>query len=447
MSQLLKHRSRAATGAATFFVIAGSLALSACVASSATLPDDAVDQHVPIAGSAAACVASPDAVVTSADTQSVDPVSTDQAAKFEAASRAVFEQVREFAPGVIVAVRGPGGTWEQAFGDADLAAREPATTDMHQRIASITKTFVGTLVLQLAAEGKLALDDPIDNYVPHVPNGTRISLRQLITMSSGIPNYSDDESWGLRFLGDPGAPWTADDLLSYTWHMPASFPPGTNMEYSNSNFVLLGLTIEQVEGKPLQQVLEERILEPLELASTSYPTDTAMPAPYLTGYTIAATVTAAASSTPTWLDATEWHPSSAGAAGAMISTVDDLLTWGRALGTGQGLLPEETQRERLRSFSSASLAPGEFYGQALMCRDGWIGHSGNLPGYNSMVRYHPDIDTTIVVAATGLDATGTPPRVVVIEEMTAALAEVAGAPFAAEVIPEELQVQGLIPRL
>jgi D-alanyl-D-alanine carboxypeptidase len=89
----------------------------------------------------------------------------------------------------------------------------------------VTKSFVGTVILQLAEEGRLSLDDPIDDYVADAPNGTRITLRQLITMTSGLGNYSDDDAWGLAVLGDLEAEWTPEQLLAYSWSMPTSFAP------------------------------------------------------------------------------------------------------------------------------------------------------------------------------------------------------------------------------
>ncbi|MEO6828123.1 MAG: serine hydrolase domain-containing protein, partial [Microbacteriaceae bacterium] len=366
-------------------------------------------------------------------------------AQYDAAVAAVFDDVRVSAPAVIVGVRSPKGTWTKAYGVADLATGAMATPQMHQRIASITKTFVGTVVLQLADQGKLSLGDPIDNYVPNVPNGSHITLRQLITMTSGLPNYSDNPHWGADFLSDTAAAWTPDRLLEDAWGMPTSFPPGSNMEYSNTNFVLLGLVVKRVTGQSVGDAIQTRILNPLRLTATTYPTDSAIPSPHLDGYSLPLTVYSGADPSNKWVNATNWNPSSAGAAGAMISRVDDLLNWGRVLATGRGILPEPAQVQRLKSFATSTLGTGEFYGEALMCKDGWIGHNGNIPGYNSMVRYNPQTDTTIVVEATGLDGTVTPPRVFVIEEYAAALAETAGHPFAPKLVPPEQQVQAIVP--
>jgi len=246
----------------------------------------------------------------------------------------------------------------------------------------------------------------------------------------------------MRSGGDPTAAWVPQDLLAHAWAMPTSFAPGSDMEYSNTNFVLLGLVIERVTGMPLAEVLQRQILDPLHLDGTTYPSDATMPTPHLGGYTLVPGPTL----DTTWVDASGWNPSAAGASGAMISRADDLLTWGRVLATGQGVLPASAQKERLAAMGTTNLGLGRFYGQAIMCADQWIGHDGNISGYNTMLRYNADTDTTIVVEATGLDATGTPPRVYVIEEYFSALATIPGHPFAPKVIPPELQIQGLVPR-
>lgn len=434
-----------------FVLTVGACTSGSPAAPSASPAPSSVAPGVPVAGSAAACVPNPRKVVSAKNTQSTKPIARALASEYDAAASAVFAQVKVFAPSAVVGVRGPEGTWTKAYGAADLTttsqATGPATVDMYQRIASITKTFVGTVVLQLADQRKLSLDDPIDDYVPNVPSGSHITLRELITMTSGLPNYSNSAEWGADFLSDPTAQWQPQQLLDDAWAMPTSFAPGSNMEYSNTNFVLLGLVIERVTGQSVGDAIQTRILDPLHLTATAYPIDAAIPSPHLTGYTLPLTVYGGADPTSTWVDASGWDPSSAGAAGAMTSRVDDLLVWGRALATGHGVLPSSAQMQRLESFATSTLGAGEFYGDALMCKDGWIGHNGNMPGYNSMMRYNPQTDTTIVVEATGLDATGKPPRVFVIEEYAAALAGVAGHPFTPPVIPAEQQIEGLVPHL
>jgi D-alanyl-D-alanine carboxypeptidase len=439
---------RRARCGAVALILAVAVTTAGCTIGSSSSPSPSSSAtHEPVPGSAAACVPDAEAVVAAEDAQSSDSVDDRLAGQYDAAAAAVYERVREVVPGVIVGVRSPEGTWTAGYGAADLVSGEPVPVDAHVRIASVTKSFVGTVILQLADDGLLSLEDPIDDYVPDVPNGSRITLRELITMTSGLGNYSNDEAWGSAVLADLEAEWSPQQLLAYSYSMPASFAPGSNMEYSNANFVLLGLVIEQVTGSPLAEVLDERIMQPLGLAETTYPADNALPEPRMTGYTLPAVVHPVGGGSNIWMDATEWSPSSAGAAGAMISDVDDMLVWGRVLATGDGVLSAGAQVDRLRSFGSSDLAPGEFYGEAIVCQGGWIGHNGNIPGYNTLLRYEPATQTTIVVMATGLSGSSTPPREFVVEAFAAALAEAAGTSFDAPVVPEEAQFQALVPQL
>jgi D-alanyl-D-alanine carboxypeptidase len=432
--------------------VAAVLAVSGCTigapaASAPPSPNATEKTAKPVAGSAAACTPNAEGVVAAKDTQSTKPMSDEDAAAYDAAAASVFEQVKADAPAVIVGVRSPQGTWTKAYGVADLVTGAAASVDMYQRIGSVTKTFVGTALLQLTDQGRLSLDDPIDHYVPKVPNGSRITLRQLVSMTSGLPDYQDNSTFLGEWLADPAASWTEDERLAAAWALPTKFPPGSDMFYSNTNYVLLGMAIEQVTGKPLAEVIEAQILDPLELDSTTVPTAAEFPSPHLNGYSTLPNALTGATPGNRWVDATDWNPQLFGAAGAMTSQVGDLLTWGRVLGTGQGLLEASTQVQRLQSFGTSNLGPADFYGDGLTCKDGWLGHAGTFMGYNTNLVYHPDIDTTIVIEATGEDASSTPPRLVVTQALTSALADIAGQPYTAIVVPPALQVQAPVPEL
>ena len=292
-------------------------------------------------------------------------------------------------PGVAVGVWGPHCRYEKAFGVADKATGAPMRTDFYSRIGSETKTFTVTGVLQLVDEGKIGLDDPIAEYVPGVPAGDRITLRQLARMQSGLFPYSADEDFYRALVTDPYRPWTPQELLAYSFRHPLDFPPGEGLEYSNTNTILLGLVVEQVSGLPLHEYIEQRIAEPLGLEHTLFPTDASFPQPHAPGYT---TQTPDGSETV----ATDWNPSSGWAAGAMISTLDDLRTWARAVATG-ALLSPATQAQRLQTVTGPPFPPDVGYGLGLLVAQGWIGHNGSLPGYQSLTLYLPQQQTTLVV--------------------------------------------------
>lgn len=312
----------------------------------------------------------------------------------DAAARGAFEACAG-TPGAVVGVRTPDGTWRSAYGLADPDAGTPMSTDTHLRIGSVTKTFVATVLLQLVAEGRLVLDAPIADFVDDVPGGEQITLGLLASMRSGLANYTANPSFVGRITTDPTAAFTATDMVEAGLAVPVSFEPDTRFEYCNTNYILLGLVLEQVTGQEVGELLRTRILEPLALSSTSWPgTSSEIPAPRARGFTIS--VPSASPEHP--VDTTGWNPSWAGAAGAMISTLDDLLVYGRAIVTGQGLLDGATQEQRLRSFRPApAFGEGVAYGLGLMSIDRWLGHSGDIPGYRAAVYHEPVSDTTLVV--------------------------------------------------
>src|SRR5436190_2298941 len=180
--------------------------------------------------------------------------------------------VKTGAPGAIVYVRTPTATRAGVAGYADRSAHVSMRAADRFRIASVTKAFVSVLILQLEAEGKLDIDDAVAKYLPDVvPNGGAITLRELMNHTSGLFNYTDDAA----FVDDPitnfARTWSPQELLALAFaHAPGS-PPGTNWSYSNTNYIVLGLVVERETGKSLGQVLQERILTPLGLTSTSFP--------------------------------------------------------------------------------------------------------------------------------------------------------------------------------
>jgi D-alanyl-D-alanine carboxypeptidase len=304
------------------------------------------------------------------------------------------------APGVVAAVQTPENTWVGTLGVADLSSEEPMTPDVHHRIGSVTKAFTISLLLQAAAEGILSLDDTIDQYIDGIPNGDKITLRQMANMTSGIASYTENQQWQNEFFSDHERVWKPEELVQVGIADSPLFDPGTQWHYSNTNTVLLGLVLEQVTGEPIDQLYRERIIEPLGLKGTSFPgADPSLPDPHAQGYTLQGQ-----SSGADPVDATNWNPSPDWTAGEMISTVEDLLTYGRALGTGEGLLPSEQQTERLDSFVSdvppLNQPPLEgylAYGLGLGNDHGWIGHNGQTPGYTTYLFYNPDLDAVLVV--------------------------------------------------
>ncbi len=308
------------------------------------------------------------------------------ARQLDAAVRQVMSEAQ--VPGVIVGLWAPGkGSYVKAFGVADKATGAPMRTDFNTRIGSQTKTFTVTALLQLVDQGKAGLDDPIGDYVSGVPNGDRITLRELAGMRSGLFNYSEDPDFDKALTSDPDRRFTPQDLLAYSFKHPVQFAPNAQFQYSNTNLVLLGLVIEKITGRPLAEVINQDVVRPAGLNRTFFPTGAEFPQPHAQGYTDQ-------TATGKVEVATDWDPSWAWAAGAMISDLQNLRSWARTLATGTLLTPA-TQAQRLKTTSVG--IPGAGYGLGLFDVQGWIGHNGSLPGYESLGVYLPQAQATMVV--------------------------------------------------
>ncbi|MCD2104216.1 serine hydrolase [Rhodococcus erythropolis] len=292
-------------------------------------------------------------------------------------------------PGAMVGIWGPDGNYVKVAGVSDTATKAPMETDFYHRIGSVTKTFTVTALLQLVDEGKIGLDDPISKYVDGVMEGDAISLRQLAGMRSGLVDYTTSEQFVMEYLSDPRRAFTPEELVGYVKDLPLQLRPGTTVDYSNTNTILLGMVIEKVSGSKLSEVIDTKITTPLGMEHTSFPTTNAFPTPHAQGYTnqtLDESVTAA----------TDWNPSWGGAAGAMISSLDDMRIWAPALAKGD-LLTDDTQKQRLQTVSLSEGDDSSGYGLGLFNSGGWIGHNGSLPGYKTVSVYLPEKDTTLVV--------------------------------------------------
>ncbi|WP_371601859.1 beta-lactamase family protein [Streptomyces sp. NBC_01220] len=301
-----------------------------------------------------------------------------------------IEDVREQAgiPGVVVGLWMPGkGSYVRATGVADTTTREPMAADSYIRIGSETKTFTVTALLELVDDHRIRLDDPISRYVPGVRNGHRITLRHLAEMRSGLFPYTADTDFTHDLLSNPQRHFTPRQLLAYGMKHRNNFEPGAQFQYSNSNLILLGLVIEKVSGHRIEDVIHDRVLRPSHLRHTLFPTGPGFPEPHPHGYTDQ-TLSGETE------DSTDWNPSWAWSAGAMISDLQDLRRWARVVATGE-LLSPATQAQRLRTLPTG--IPGLSYGLGIFETGGWIGHNGSLPGYETVTVYLPSQRATLVI--------------------------------------------------
>ncbi|WP_327310904.1 serine hydrolase domain-containing protein [Streptomyces sp. NBC_01243] len=336
------------------------------------------------------------------------PLTPAVAEQLDQAVRQVMGDAR--VPGVTVGLWVPGkGSYVRAFGVADKSSGAPMSAGLNMRVGSVTKTFTVTALLTLVDQGKAGLDDPIGKYVKGVPDGDRITLRELAGMRSGLFNYSMDPDFFKALTSDPQRPFTPRELLDYSFKHPLRFQPGKKFEYSNTNAILLGLVVEKASGRPLADYLERNVFEPAGMSHTFLPRAAAFPAPHAQGYT---DQTASGRTG----NATNWNPSWAWAAGGAISDQRDLRIWARVLATGT-LLSPATQAERLRTGPSG--LPDTGYGLGIFDVHGWVGHNGSLPGYESLVVHMPDTKATLVVLLnTDTDYRGSEPSTLFGEAIT-----------------------------
>jgi D-alanyl-D-alanine carboxypeptidase len=292
------------------------------------------------------------------------------------------------AAGIAVAVSRGNARYATTLGDA--AEGVPWSTDTRSAYRSITKSFVGTVVLQLVAEGKLSLDDPISRYVPElaqVQGGDAITVRMALEMRTGLPEFSGTEGFSGELNTDYTGSFTDDQLLGYAFAQPLDFGPGSQYEYSNTNFVLLGKVIRAVTGQAWDQAVQQRIISQLGLSSVAYSaSDVATP------YEVS----------DVGLESlAQVSPSLYGASGGLFGNIGDLLRWGAALGSGQ-FLPAGLQQQRLTAISNPSVDdPGspdyDAYGLAAGEIDGWWGHTGTGLGYESLAMYQASTGTTVAI--------------------------------------------------
>jgi D-alanyl-D-alanine carboxypeptidase len=303
-------------------------------------------------------------------------------------------------PGAVAAVTTPDGSWTAEAGVADLETGDPVSSEMVWPLRSLTKSITVTVLLQLAAEGLLDLDDTVDQYVEGVPDGGRMTLRQLADMTSGVGDYTQSEAFIEDFVGDPGRLFTLEELNEYGTALGAQFEPGSDRVYSNTAPNVLGVVIERVTGQPIADVIQSRILDPLGLVDTTYPTDdTDWSEPHAQGYQPGAD----------GLEPSFNNFSAMGASGAMISTLADMTVWAEALGSGS-LVSPEVHAERLVGSPLSEGPEYDQYAVGIGELDSWWGHTGEGLGFTALAMYDPESGSTVVVFMNISQAVGEDPE-------------------------------------
>lgn len=295
------------------------------------------------------------------------------------------------------------GLWIGAGGKADLHNNVDMKPCNISRVGSTVKMFTATTVLKLAEEGKLNLDDKISSYlqgdvINKIENADQATIRQLLQHSSGIYNYIQNLKFQTASLNDFIKEWKPDELLHYAYNKPAYFQMGEDVRYSNTGYIMLGMLIEKIEGKPFYKVFEEKIFNPLGLTMTTFAAEDHIPTGIVRGYIDMYSNLQVVEST--YFSGWDYYT----ADGGLISNPYDMSVFFRALMSGQ-IINSNSLNEMLNWKTPKDPDPEFFpisYGLGIFKIDTDKGiaymHSGDAVGYYANMLYFPDDSTTIVYA-------------------------------------------------
>jgi CubicO group peptidase (beta-lactamase class C family) len=301
----------------------------------------------------------------------------------------------------------------QAFGESMTGV--PATADMHFRNGAVAISYMSTLLLQLVDEKRVRLDDKVSTWLPDIPHTDRVTLGQLAQMTSGYVDFEQTPALTAANYAQPFKQWTPEELLAFAVSKPLMYEPGTNWNYSHTNYVILGLALEKITGKDLATVMQEKVLGPLGLDNTTDPDTAAIPEPALHAFSSerrqALQIPAG---TPFYEESTYWNPSWTLARGAIQTTnLHDLSVTAAAINSGQLLSPESYARMvstdlRGRTTAIAGCAAcfdqsiGYTYGLGVVISGNWLLQDPLFSGESAVDAYLPSQKIAIAVAVTYL---------------------------------------------
>jgi CubicO group peptidase (beta-lactamase class C family) len=279
-----------------------------------------------------------------------------------------------------------GNSFIRAFGYADLENKVPLTPADHFRIGSNTKTFVISVLLQLVAEKKLSLDDPLSRFSLGVtiPNAESITVRELCNMRSGLFEAYATPQFAALNMKVP-KDFNPRTLVAWAMQQKPYFAPGKGYHYSNTNYLLIGMIIEEITKDSVGNQIRKRLLEPFGLTQTSYPQTQAMPSPWVHGYHL--------DKQGNWEDISNTIPVAfMGSAGAMISDMNDIRRWIELYATGK-TIGSGSYNDLINCIPFLG---NTSFGLGITCSAGWYGYTGALPGYNTADYYSPETGMTIL---------------------------------------------------
>jgi D-alanyl-D-alanine carboxypeptidase len=302
------------------------------------------------------------------------PIGDEEIAELEARADAI---VAAGVPGVVAVVREGDQTVRIARGVADRATGAPLTADARFRAASVAKSVLAVVLLQLEAEGALRLDDTIDAWLPGMVRGNgHATLEELIRLESGIPDYAaDPRHMAPYYAGDFEHAWTPQQLVALANDQETLFAPGEGWSYSNTNYALLGLVIEKATGQPLADAVQARVFDRLGMTHSRMAVTGAIESPVAHGHMVGIG--------PAPLDVTGISASSMFGSGNLVATGEDLVAFYGGLAAGDLLGAD--QLARMTAFDPRM--PETRYAMGLWRFDDqygcgtYYGHDGGAPGY------------------------------------------------------------------
>lgn len=342
----------------------------------------------------ALCVASPTPVEAELN---LPPARTPEVLAYRAHLPAIQQAVEEIQreehlKAILLGIR-VGGEDVVTMAVGDSMSGVPATTAMHFRIGAVAIAYMGSILLQLVDQGQVSLDDSVGKWLPELPNARRVTLRMLINSMSGYPDYVPYEPFIKAFHADVFRAWSPQELIETALKQPLKFEPGAGWSYAHTNFVILGLALERATGQPFERLMRDRIIQPLGLRDTANPRTPAIPEPVLHAYSTERGRNE---------ESTFWNPSWTLAQGAiMTSTLRDMLTSARAIGTGALLSPAAFAQ--MLAPDTAKFPPWNahsYYGLGVVAHHGWIAQNPLFHGYGGVMAYLPERQLAIVVLST-----------------------------------------------
>jgi CubicO group peptidase (beta-lactamase class C family) len=289
----------------------------------------------------------------------------------------------------------------------------PATTDMHFRNGAVAISYVSTVLLQLVDQGVVSLDDPIAKWLPDLPDADKVTLRMLANMTAGYPDYVQNPELSTQIYEDPFRNWTPEELIAIGLSTPRVFAPGTNWDYSHTDYVILGQALEKITGRPLADLIQENVLDPLCLDNTVASQNATIPEPVLNAFSAERRAQLGIPPDVPFLEETTfWDPSWTIAEGSIETTnIADMATTAEAIGEGTLLSPASHEAQTgpyLLGFGSPlkgcpnchTLDEQYNYGLGVVRSGDWLLQNPLFAGYGGTEGYLSDKKIAIAVATT-----------------------------------------------